>query len=141
MNVINQKFEIRDSDYFELVDSSKIGFNKLTDLIKVESARESMYKDKNITQVIRSRKSVVNDKGKRIKVFFTGLIPTSRSNCFIGDNYEVVRGKPKRSFILFEFAKNGLSIVVHYLDGYTVYPSSREKTMTELLNIANRMSL
>ncbi len=139
MNVIYQLFKFNDEDkYFDLYRTSKVGFLPLTKKIKTAPAQRQSYKDFGIKEIIHSKKSRKNKKGNYVKLFHNGLIPTENPYVFCGDNYEIKRGFKIKSFVLFEFSKCGLWLLVHYVEKYKVFPNQRKKVINDLLISSTR---
>ena len=116
-------FELNPETGWYVQTHCPIGFTKIPSELKVEETRRP---DKiNSEFVIHSR-----IKGGKY-LFFTGLLATRFPGLYFGDYYEFLNGKKKNSFCLFAFSEANRRLVVHFFNGYKIYPNQRERFIAD----------
>ncbi len=67
---------------------------------------------------------VLETREHKVKIAFTGLVPTGIPGWSYGDLIEEThKGKRRKSFVLFHFKGN--TIALYYFRSYTLYPAKR----------------
>jgi hypothetical protein len=119
------------SDYYQK-QPDLVPFKKMPEELKVEETHDPQIKRNGAEQVIRGR--VYSGR----YLFFTGLIPSTSRFWYIGNHCEFVRGNKKISLILFCFSSEFRELTVYFFNGFSLYPSERERFVQEFVNQINR---
>jgi hypothetical protein len=115
------------TDYYEK-QPSKLSFKKLPFELKVETTQVQQIKQQGANEVICSRKK----NGKYL--FFTGLQKTNFINCYLGNDYAIVKGVKKLSIVVFQFTDNDKTLIVYYFNlFYKDAPTERLRFTNDFL--------
>lgn len=115
--------------YFEK-QPEKIAFNKLPYELKVEVTMEEKIRSQGAKEIIHGR-----IKGGKY-LFFTGLIPVGINDCYVGNDFEFVKGEKKLSLVIFRFTEANSMLTIYYFNRY--YKESREQRERFVLYFLNQ---
>lgn len=107
-----------DSKYYEL-QKQPPGFNRLPNELQVQDSQTREMKERGAEQVIQGR--TVNGK----RTFFSGMRATPDKRSFFGD--DGYTQQPKKSFCLFRFSSDSMTLTVHYFRGFIPLKPMREQ--------------
>lgn len=116
-------YELNDVTGYYEKKIARPGFEKLPYELKVEDTR----KRQQIRADLICRGKIKNGK----YLFFTGLLPVGNGTLFFGDNYEIINGYKKNSFILFLFSNGNRTLKIFYFNHFKVYPGQRAKFISD----------
>lgn len=107
---------------------SMIAFNKLPFDLKVQMSQKQWLKEQGADQIITG--PIQNGK----REFFTGLL-SIENHCYMGNNYEYVKGVKKLSLIVFIFSHDHKKLNVHYFSRFYIEnPNERLKFCLYFIN-------
>lgn len=109
-----------------------VSFKKMPEELTVEETHDPNIKRNGAGQVIRGRIHA----GKYL--FFTGLIPSNNMYWYIGNHCEFLKGNKKISLILFYFSSDFRELTVYFFNGFSLYPSERERFVREFVSQVKR---
>lgn len=117
-----------ETNYYEK-QPDLVPFIKLPNELKVEETHDPAIRRNGAEQIIRGR--IQNKK----YLFFTGLVPSpTRERWYIGNHCEFIKGNKKLSLILFWFSSDFKELRAYYFNGFSLYPSERERFLGEFIN-------
>lgn len=129
-NYTEAKYKMNaETGYYEK-QPEKIAFNKLPFELKVEVTMEEKIRSQGAKEIIHGRK-----KDNKY-LFFTGLIPTGLNDCYVGNDYEYVKGEKKLSLVIFRFTEANSMLTLYYFNRY--YKESREQRERFVLYFLNQ---
>ena len=107
-----------------------VPFTKIPNELKVEETHDPAIRRNGAEQIIRGR----IQGGKYL--FFTGLVPgKSRRLWYFGNHCAFVKGNKKLSLILFRFSPDYRELTLYFFNGFSLYPTEREKFLGEFLRL------
>lgn len=121
--VIGFNFQSETNEYLQ--EKSGASYYKIPEVLKID-----LIRNENTIRADKFIRGTERTSG-RYK-FQTGLRQIT-SQLFYGDHFEIIEGKKKNSFILFQFLEKGLKLQVHFFNHFNLFPRSRGKFITAYL--------